>query len=119
MPNVPQHPARQQGQPQQGLNPYHKPNPGLQAMETAQIQAQTNKTLAEDRAVKQGLNPDVTPQQVQAQQLAEGLLNGQAIPEGVHPAIAEAAMGMAQAKEQQAMQQYAQSQAQGQGLGGF
>jgi len=130
MPQVPTHPANQQGlgapQGQSPANPYYQPNAGLQAAQAQQVNAQTAKVNAENAlmqqaAQQQGLQagPQITPQQVQAEQMADAIVQGQLGQEQigamiqageVDPGVAEAAVGMAQ----QMMQV-----PQGQGLGQF
>ena len=136
---MPQHPARQQ----QGLgapaaqapsqNAYYRPNDALSAANTSVANAQAGKAISErDLLAAQagGLGgsieagPSVTPQEVQAGQLADGILRGQIGQEQlmqmvqagqVDPAVAEAAMGMAQQTMQADQAGFAQSQ----GLGGL
>ena len=137
MAQAPQHPGNQQqglGAPQgasQG-NPYYQPNQALQAAQAQQVDAQTAKINAErnvleQQAQAQGLGnvveggAPVPPQQVQAEQVADGIIRGQVGQEQlqgmvqsgeIDPAVAEAAMGMAQ--------QFLQAdQARQQGLGGI
>ena len=132
--NIPQHPGRvQETAPTQGLgapvaqsnsNQYFVPNQALQssndrlqAAQAQQAQAQAQKAKAEAAVLQaagrgvQGLGnpvqaqPQVSPQEVQAGQLAEGLLSGQIGQEQLQgmiqagqldPAVADAAIGMAQ-----------------------
>jgi len=118
-----QHPGRQQqglGAPTAQSNPYVTPNAALQAAQTQQASAQADKARAEAVMMQQagqnlGLGtpvpqqvtpgPQVMPQEVQAQQIADGILRGQVdqnslqamIQAGeVDPAVAQAAFGMAQ-----------------------
>lgn len=146
MAQVPQHPGRAAVAPQQeGLgapvaqataNPYFVPNQTLQGY-TAKVQPSqvVQAPVTDPRAIapgqptmapQQGLEPapSVSPQEVQAQQLAEGLLMGELSPEAlgqaiqagqVDKAVAEAAMGMAQ---EMSMREQQATQAQNQGLGG-
>jgi hypothetical protein len=151
MAQVPQHPANVAPQ-QQGLgapvaqsnpNQYFVPNQALQSsngrLEAAQVQqaqAQAQKAMAEavlqaaGRGV-QGLGnpvqaqPQVSPQEVQAGQLAEGLLGGQIGQEQLQgmiqagqldPAVANAAIGMAQSYMQRDQAQAEQAVG---GLGSF
>lgn len=118
MPQVPQHPANQQGlgAPQSQGNPYVTPNAVLANAQAQQAQAGAQKALAEaaimqQAQAQQGLGhpvqagPVVQPQQVQAEQIADGLIRGQLSQEQlqagiqtgeIDPRVAEAAMGMAQ-----------------------
>ena len=144
--NVPQHPGRAQEaglepQTQQGnSNPYFRPsialtaaNEGIQQQvqqaQAEQAYAQAGKAQAEAAIMQQqaGLGnpveagPTVQPQQVQAEQIAEGIINGQVSQEQLQqmiqageldPTVAQAAVGMAQqfmqedaVRNQQIMQQ--------------
>ena len=125
----------EQQAPASEQNPYYRPNSSLQMAEAKQAQAMADKARAEQavlqqQAQMQGLGnpvqagPTVQPQEVQAQQLAEGLVRGQLgqaqlgamIQAGeLDPMVAEAAMGMAQ----QYMQQDQARNEQAMGLGAF
>lgn len=129
MNELPQHPARQQGlgspigneRPQQAQNPYVKENVALtaananvlKAAQAEQALAQADK-LRSEQAILQGLGtpapqsveagPTVTPQEVQAQQVAEGIVAGsvseerlmQMVQSGeIDESTASAAVGMA------------------------
>lgn len=115
--NAPQHPARAQqglGAPQSQGNPYYTPNTALQVAQAQQAQAAAGKAQAEAAMMQQsqgGLGnpvqagPTVSPQEVQAQQIADGIIGGQLGQEQlgamiqageVDQRVAEAAMGMAQ-----------------------
>lgn len=129
MPQVPQHPSLQRqeqglGAPTapQAQNPYYQPSVALQErndrltgasdLRLAQAQqagAEAGKAQAEANIMQElsrGLEgPTVTPQEVQAQQVAEGIANGQidqatlgAMVQGgeIGPEVAEVAIGMAQ-----------------------
>jgi hypothetical protein len=141
---VPQHPGRgapqaasQAPQRQSAANPYFAPsaalanyNGQLQVAQAQQAQAQAGKAQAEANVMRQaaqaqGLGnpvqagPVVSPQEVQARQVADAIVNGQVgqeqlqamIAQGkMDPAVAEAALGMAeqymqqdQARNEQAM----------------
>ena len=137
--NVPQHPARGQGlgapAPQANQNPYYSPNQGLQAAQAAQANAQADKARTEAAVLQQaqrqqGLGqpvqagPTVQPQEVQAQQIADGIIGGYVSQEQlqagiaagqIDPRVAEAAVGMAQ---QFMMQDQARNE-QAMGLGGL
>jgi len=128
--DLPQHPSRvsQQGlgapQQQTAQNPYYQSNAGLDATtaningeaqlkqaQTLQAGAQAGKAQAEAE-IMQGLGDmmrqqqsPIMPQEVQAQQLAGGILEGQIGQEQIaqmiqagelDPSVAQAAMGMAQ-----------------------
>ena len=106
MNNLPNHAASQQGlgatQRQSTPNPYVVPNQALQAAQIQKANAQAQAPSSQ-RGLTPG--PQVTPQQVQAQQLADGLVQGQLGREqlgamiqagDVSPEVAEVAMGMAQ-----------------------
>ena len=127
-----------QGIQQQGLgaptaqNQYFAPNQALQAAQAKQANAQAGninaeRAVLEQAAMQQGLQagPQVAPQEIQAQQIAEGIASGQLgqeqlgqmIQSGqVDQRVVEAAMGMAQAQEQQAIQQYNAQQGLGTGF---
>ena len=134
--NTPQHPGRQQQgleAPQSQGNPYYTPNTALQAAQAQQAQAAAGKAQAETAIMQQaqgGLGspvqagPTVSPQEVQAQQIADGIIKGQLGQEQlgamiqageVDQRVAEAAMGMAQ----QFLQQDQARNAQAMGLGGL
>jgi len=115
-------------QPQAAPNPYVQPNVALQAStgqitganelamaQAAQAGAQAGKAQAEaeilqygaQQLAKQGLQPgpQITPQQVQAEQMADAIVQGKLSQEQlgsliqageVDPGVAEAAVGMAQ-----------------------
>ena len=129
---APQHPANQQ----QGLgaptgNQYYTPNQALSNAQAQQAQAGAVKAQTEAAILQQGglgnpvqAGPTIQPQEIQARQMADALLNGQldqvgmqqAIQSGqLDPAVAEAAMRMAQQQAAQAEAQYNQQQ----GLEGF
>ena len=139
--NIPVHPARQQGlgapQGQVNQNPYYQPstalegyNANLQQAQVAAVNAQADKARAESAVLGLGAPqqvqqaPDVSPQQVQAEQIADGIIKGQ-VSQGdiqgmiqagqVDPAVADAAVGMAQQFLQADQARLQQSQ----GLGGL
>lgn len=139
--NTPQHPARMQ----QGLeapaeqgsqNPYVRPNEalvqtndritGARELQLAQAQqagAQAGKAEAEANILR-GLGamgaqmqagPQVTPQQVEAEQVSRALANGEITPAELQsmvqqgqmdPGVAEAAMGMAEEMYRQTEAQF-------------
>ena len=123
----------EQQAPASEQNPYYRPNSSLQMAEAKQAQAMAQKAQAEQAIMQQqaqGLGnpvqagPTVQPQEVQAQQIAEGLVRGQLGQEQLgamiqagelDPRVAEAAMGMAQ----QYMQQDQARNEQAMGLGAF
>jgi len=143
--NMPVHPARQQGlgapQEQGNQNPYYRPstaldgyNASLQQAQAMQAQAQAEKAAAETAILRGGLGspaqmapqeaPEVSPQQVQAEQIADGIIKGQ-VSQGdiqglihagqIDPAVADAAVGMAHQFLQADQARLQQSQ----GLGGL
>ena len=153
LPAHPARQAAAQAAPQQGLggpvtqtntNPYFSPsqalqgyNGQLQAAQAQQAQAQAQKAMAEAAVLQaagrgvQGLGnpvqaqPQVSPQEVQAGQLAEGLLGGQIGQEQLQgmiqagqldPAVAARAIGMAQSYMQRDQAQAEQAVG---GLGSF
>ena len=149
--NMPQHPGRVQAQqgglapqeaPQQGGNPYYKPSAAMQGYEAKmqmaqaeQANAMANKAMAEKALIDQSMmaqglgspvqaGPTVQPQQVQAEQIADGLIRGQVGQEQLgamiqagelDPNVAQAAMGMAQ----QFLQEDQARNEQAMGLGAF
>lgn len=137
VPQAPQHPSSQQGlEP----NPYYKPNASLEQStqritgedqlrlaQAEQAGAMAGKARAEADMLGalSGLGnpiqagPEVMPQEVQAQQLAGGILSGEISPEmltqGVQSGeisqeVAQAAMGMAQQEQANTESQYTQQQ---------
>lgn len=134
--NIPVHPARQDGlgatQGQVNQNQYYKPsaalndyNAKLQQSEATAVNTRADNAMLGLGAVQQQQQePVVSPQQVQAEQIADGIIRGQVnqndiatmIQSGqVDPTVADAALGMAQQFLQADQARLQQSQ----GLGGF